>query len=228
MDFFETVKRRRSVRRYTQEPVPSTVIETALDAALLAPNSSNLQTWEFYWVQSPDKKAALVKSCLNQGAARTAQELIVVVSNPNLYKKTAPELLKRLNSPNAPKEIGFYYGKLVPVLYGWTILAPVKWLIFNLVGLFRPIMRRPWSSRDIDEVCIKSAALASENFMLAVAAQGYDSCPMEGFDECRVKRILRLGYRHRVVMVISVGRRDPKGIWGEQLRFSKDWFVKRI
>ena len=45
MEFFEVVKARRSVRQYTEEPVPEEVIQKALDAALIAPNSSNLQSW---------------------------------------------------------------------------------------------------------------------------------------------------------------------------------------
>ncbi len=48
-DFYSVVRRRRSVRQYTDNPVPDAVIVRALEAALLAPNSSNLQPWEFYW-----------------------------------------------------------------------------------------------------------------------------------------------------------------------------------
>ncbi len=68
---------------------------------------------------------------------------------------------------------------------------------------------------------MKSCALACENFMLAIAAQEFDTCPMEGFDESRVKRLLRLGRRASVVMVISVGRRDPRGLWGERFRLPR-------
>ena len=54
MDFFDLIRRRRSVRKFTNESVPNEVITKALKSALLAPNSSNLQPWEFYWVK--DKK----------------------------------------------------------------------------------------------------------------------------------------------------------------------------
>ena len=89
-------------------------------------------------------------------------------------------------------------------------------------------MRKPWSARDISEIAIKSAALASENIMLAAAALGYDSCPMEGIDEFRIKRTLKLGWRARVVMVISIGERAPDGVWGSQLRLPREWFVKEV
>ena len=56
MNFFETIEKRRSVRKYLNEPLPRPVMERALQAALLGPNSSNLQPWEFYWVRHPEKK----------------------------------------------------------------------------------------------------------------------------------------------------------------------------
>jgi nitroreductase len=200
-----------------------------LDAALLAPNSSNLQTWEFHWVKSADKKAKLVEACLSQSAARTAQELVVVVANPRLWKKTNPEMAKYVSEVNAPKLVLTYYQKLVPFTYGTWYLSWVKKFLFFAIGLFRPITRGPTSRRDIQEISIKSAALASENFMLAITAQGFSTCPMEGHDEVRVKRLLRLPFGARVVMVISVGEADPlRGTWGPQKRFNRDWFVKEV
>jgi hypothetical protein len=226
MDFFEAVKARRSVRTYTDKAVPAEVIQKALDAALLAPNSSNMQTWGFYWVKSAEKKEALVKACLSQSAARTAQELVVMVAEPSLWRRNQKEMLRTLNENAGPKFALDYYGKLIPFLYGFQFLAPLKWLMFNGMGILRPMARRPWSPRDNAEVSIKSAALASENFMLAITAQGFATCPMEGFDEVRVKRILKLKRSSRVVMVVSVGEANAeKGIWGPQLRFRREWFV---
>ncbi|WP_413577791.1 nitroreductase family protein [Bdellovibrio sp. HCB290] len=227
MEFFEAIRARRSIRKYTPEAVPSDVMDKALDAALLAPNSSNMQTWRIYWVHEASTKRDIAVACMNQGAARTAQELVVFIADPMTWKVAQEANLKHLG-PAAPNAVKSYYTKLMPLLYSWRILAPVKWLIFNITGLFRPVVRKPWSSRDIEEVAIKSTALAAENFMLAISAQGFDTCPMEGFDERRVKKILGLGCRARVVMIISVGRRDPEGLWGERFRLPKDVVLKKI
>jgi nitroreductase len=229
MDFFEAVRIRRSVRSYTDERVPEEVMERALDAALLAPNSSNMQTWGFYWVRSPREKSLLVQACMSQGAARTAQELLVVVAEPRRWKENRNEMLRILNENQAPKFALDYYSKLIPFTYGFRWLAPLKWLLFSIAGWFRPMVRRPWSGRDIEEVSIKSAALASENFMLAISAQGFSTCPMEGFDEARVRRLLGLTCADRVVMVISVGRENSaRGVWGPQIRFPREKFIKRV
>lgn len=229
VDYFDAVKIRRSIRKYTDKPVPKEVIEKALDAALLAPNSSNLQTWQFFWVRDPGKKQKLVEACMNQSAARTAQELIVVVANPALWRKTNQAMQRYLETlPKVPSPVKFYYHRLVPAIYAYHWLAPFKFMLYTVIGLFKPIMRRPRSYRDIQEVSIKSAALASENFMLAITAQGFATCPMEGLDEPRIKRLLGLNFGSRVVMAISVGEAAQNGTWGPQARFDRDWFVRYV
>ncbi len=229
LEFFETIKARRSVRHYTDEPVPKEVIERSLDAALIAPNSSNLQTWQFYWVQSPDKKKELVNICLNQSAAKTAQEIIVVVANPKIWKKINPELLRAVKDLNAPKPVQHYYQNIIPFIYGFQWLNPIKWVLKNVLGLFKPMYRFPSSYNQLLNISVKSAALACENFMLSVVDQGYACCPMEGLDEVRMKKMLGLDGDSKIVMAISVGRADPKrGTWGPQIRFNRNWFVHYI
>jgi nitroreductase len=221
MDFFQVVEKRRSVRKYSAEEVPPQVIERALQAAVLAPNSSNTQTWDFYWVRTPEKKQKLVEACLSQSAAREAKELIVVTANPRLWRRSQGPLVNYVRSVKAPKPVIFYYEKLVPFMYMgglFNIFAPFKWLIANITGLFRPMPRGPNTNRGAAEVAIKSAALACENFVLAISAQGYDTCMMEGFDECRVRKLLKLSCGQRVVMVISVGRGAERGTWGPRFR----------
>ena len=228
MEFFEAVNHRRSIRNYSDKPVPPEIINKALDTALIAPNSSNAQTWQFHWVRTEQNKKNLKVACMSQGAAATAQELIVVSVRPSLWKKTSIDLLENAIPTGLEKQMRSYYGKLIPFLYGFQLIAPIKWLIFNIMGIFKPTPRKPWSLRDREETCIKSAALASQNFMLAISAQGFDTCPMEGFDEARVKKILKLKFSDRIVMVISVGERTDRGVWGSRYRSPREWFVHEI
>ena len=62
----------------------------------------------------------------------------------------------------------------------------------SIIGLFKPVARGPIFKYDVFEIVTKTTALACQNFMMALVAQGYDSCPMEGFDHKRVKKILNL------------------------------------
>lgn len=231
MDFFETIVRRRSIRKFTDKPVPAEVITRALQTAILAPNSSNVQTWDFYWVQTPEKKQALVEACLGQSAARTAQELIVVVANPKSWRRSQSRLIQWVKDAQAPKIVLFYYEKIIPGVYRWGFLNSigfVKSILYFTLGLFKPVVRSPATLRDIQEVAIKSAALASENFVLAISAQEFSTCMMEGFDECRVKSILELTYPERVVMVIGVGEESERGTWGPRYRIPLEEVVHRI
>ena len=50
MDVYEAVASRRSVRGFTDQPVPRAVIERVLSAAVWAPSGSDLQPWHIYVV----------------------------------------------------------------------------------------------------------------------------------------------------------------------------------
>jgi nitroreductase len=54
--FYLDVKRRRSVREYSNRPIPMEVIENAIRAAGTAPSGANMQPWHFVVVTDPDKK----------------------------------------------------------------------------------------------------------------------------------------------------------------------------
>ena len=55
-DFYEELSRRRTVREFSERPVPRDIIETALKAANTAPSGANLQPWHFAVVSGPKTK----------------------------------------------------------------------------------------------------------------------------------------------------------------------------
>lgn len=232
MEFSDVVRLRRSCRIYTDEKVPSSVIESALKDAILAPNSSNLQLMKFYWVQNPEKRKKLIEACLNQSAARTSQELIVVASNWSYWQSNCKKLISDFVTEQKNPALDTYYKKLIPISYTYgffNIIGLIKWILFTFIGFFRPMMRGPITRGDVAMVSVKSAALACENFMLSIYNQGFSCCPMEGFDELRVKRIIGESiFSSKVVMVISVGKADARGIQNPQFRFPYDHFVEKL
>lgn len=232
MEFFDVVTTRRSVRKFTSEPVPEAVVRKALDAAILAPNSSNMQMWEFYWVRSPEKKAAAVKACFSQPAAATAAELVFIVSRVDTWRRNRDLMIAELKkSPDVKQSALDYYQKAMPAVYfqdSVGVTGIVKKVAISAAGLTRPVPRGPTSRAALFEMVTKSAALAAQNFMLAVVAQGYACCPMEGYDEARIKKILGLGRNAHVVMGVAFGKADPKGYYGPQIRFDKNLFVFEV
>ncbi len=55
-DFLESMRRRRTVREFSDRPVPRDIIETCLLAAGTAPNGANRQPWRFVVVGDPGIK----------------------------------------------------------------------------------------------------------------------------------------------------------------------------
>jgi nitroreductase len=47
MDAMDAILSRRSIRKYTKEPVPEKVLKEILDAAMSAPSAGNQQPWHF-------------------------------------------------------------------------------------------------------------------------------------------------------------------------------------
>jgi nitroreductase len=230
----EAISYRRSVRVYKDESIDSEKVKQCLVNASLAPTSSNLQLWEFYHITSKETLSKMAEACLNQSAAKTAQQLVVVVARKDLWRKRAKSNIDFLNKVydkdglserdlKRKKMATNYYSKLIPTIYTdfLGILGYIKYVVFQVIGFFKPTYRQTRLS-DMRIVAHKSAGLAAENFMISMAAIGYDTCPMEGSDTLRVKRILNLPWNAEINMVISCGIRDDKGVYGPRFRIPFD------
>lgn len=227
--FRNVVNSRRSVRKFDDTPLPQEVIRDCLELAMRAPNSSNLQPWEFHVVRSPQIRKAMVPACFGQNAARTSQAMIVCVARTDTWRRHCRDMLEQWPGGEAPKLARRYYEKLAPFNYAqgpFGLFGFVKRILFGLVGLFRPVPRFPVSQPQMRLWAAKSTALACENLMLALRAHGFDSCPLEGFDEVRIRKVLGLPRSRNVVMIVAAGKRADGGIYGSQFRFDSERFVQ--
>jgi nitroreductase len=240
MTLEETINYRRSVRHYKTLSIDEEKVKYCLELATLAPNSSNMQLWEFYHIINPEILKKLSVACLNQESATTAQQMVVFVTRQDLYRKRAIEMMNLetqnvlKNSPKLKQEKRFkswkmYYGKIMPFLYFrfLGVFGIIRKMIVNIVGLFRPIVYQV-SENDMRVVVHKTCALAAQTFMLAMSNEKYDTCPMEGFDSRRVKNILKLPYGAEINMVVSCGIRDENGVWGDRMRIPFYEVYKKI
>ena len=64
--------------------------------------------------------------------------------------------------------------------------------------------------------------------MMALVAEGYASCPMEGFDEKRIKKILNLNWQSHIVMIFGIGEADKNGVYGERFRIDDELVIKEV
>ena len=229
-NFIDALNYRRSVRVYDENKgIDTEIVKKCVQQATLAPNSSNMQLWEFHHVTSEEILKKLNFACLGQPAATTAKQMLVVVVRKDLWKQRAKSNLSNIQkifaNNNREKQSSRekfalnYYGKLMPFVYAdfFGLFGCIKFLFSWVTGVFRPTYRQLRNS-DMRIVAHKSAALAAQTFMLSMAAEGYDTCPMEGTDTLRIKKILKLPLSSEINMVISCGIRKPEGVYGERFR----------
>ncbi|MDC3179272.1 nitroreductase family protein [Flavobacteriales bacterium] len=238
-DFNEVIKSRRSVRDFLNKNINILTVKKCIKNATLAPNSSNLQLWEFYHIINSELKVNISKACFDQPAAKTANQFVIIVTRKDLWKSRRDFnlnfILNKFKDLDDKKSIRKkknainYYKLLIPTLYGnfLRITGFLKYINVSIIGFFRPMYREVTSS-DLRVVVHKSAALAAQNFMLSMSSSGYDTCPMEGFDSVRVKKILNLPSSAEINMIIGCGIRSEKGVYSEQFRvpFKEVYFEK--
>ena len=237
----EAIEYRRSVRKYLDIELDEEKVKNCIKNATLAPNSSNMQLWEFYHVTDNDTLKKLSKACFDQNAAKTAINMVVFVARRDKWRERAKYNLDFLEDmfdkqekegmdvERRRKVSRRYYKKLMPTIYTdfLGIVGYYKKILSFFIGLFRPIYREVLFS-DLRVVTHKSVALAAENFMLSMAEIGYDTCPMEGSDTTRVKKILKLPSKAEITMIIGCGVRAENGVYTERFRVPFDDVYKKV
>lgn len=89
-------------------------------------------------------------------------------------------------------------------------------------------MELMYNENDVKMWALMNTMLAAENLMLALCSYGFDSCPIGGFDEVKMKRLLNLDNNHHIALMLAIGKRAEKGIYSPQYRFERERFIKKI
>lgn len=79
MDTLEAIRKRRSIRRYTDDAIPKADLETIVDAGRLAATGSNRQPWDFVIVTD---RAMIAEFRVSGAWIASAAAVIVVVMDP--------------------------------------------------------------------------------------------------------------------------------------------------
>ena len=229
--FHQIVDSRRSIRAFLPDAVPPEVLDRCLDSALKAPSSSNLQHWEFVFIRSAEARTQANRVCLDQKLLQTAPLLIAVVTHTTTWKRNCRFILDTLETRGIlRKSQQRYWGSLIPWMYrqdSLGVFGMFKRLASRVISLFRPTPSL-YSRSDLRTMAHKSTALAAATFMLALRAEDYDSCPIEGFDPWRARKLLKLPPGAEVCMFLAVGKRSCKAIWWDRILVPKDWVVREI
>jgi len=88
MDVKEAIKRRYSVRAYSDKDVPRELVNELIEAAELAPSGNNAKPWHFVVVRSEEQKKLLRENGIfKQDFVYSAPVIIVCCADPSAYTK---------------------------------------------------------------------------------------------------------------------------------------------
>lgn len=177
MELATAIRERRAVKHYDPDhKISDEEIDQIIDLAIQAPTSFNIQHWRFVNVKDTSKRAELQKAAWDQAQVTEASAVFVICGDLLAWDKDPARYWK--DAPQAAQDI--------------------------LVPMIQPFYEgREWIQRD--EV-MRSIGFAAQNMMLAAKSMGYDSCPMIGFDQDEVAKIINLPEDYAIGMILSIGK----------------------
>src|SRR6202000_716122 len=177
----EAIKGRRATPSFDGTPIPAEDLRQILDAGLHAPSGYNMQPWRFIVVQSTEQKKKLRAASYNQGKVEEASAVIVACGDADGWRKDLDLML----------ELGRKGG--MPESYA----AQAQISVPNYLSSFNAAQMQGWLN--------KMVMLAFAHMMLMAEVMGYDTAPMEGFEQAKVHEVLRLPLSYWVVALLGVG-----------------------
>ena len=135
--YYNMIKRRRSVRDFSDRDVPQEVIDACLLSAGTAPNGANLQPWHFAVVRSPEVKTKIRDAAEKEEQSfyggKAPQEWLDALSHLGTdankpFLQTAPYLIVIFARAHNVKEDGqksknYYVSESVGIATGFLISA---------------------------------------------------------------------------------------------------------
>jgi nitroreductase len=96
MDVLEAIRKRRSVRAFKTDPIPSDALDAIIESALWAPSAGNLQARDFIIVKDRQVKGLLSQAALGQSFIEEAPVNIIVCANQERSARRYGERGRRL------------------------------------------------------------------------------------------------------------------------------------
>lgn len=177
----QAIRERRATPSFDGEPIPAADLRQILEAGLHAPSGYNLQPWRFVVVQNPEQRKRLRAASYNQAKVEEASAVIVACGDRDGWRKDLDEILRMGRAGGMPEGYAEQMAQTVPAyLSGFDDAQMKAWLN-------------------------KMVMLAFTSMMLMAEVMGYDTAPMEGFEQDKVCETLKLPMSYWVVALLAVG-----------------------
>jgi len=177
----QAIRERRATPSFDGEPIPAADLRQILDAGLHAPSGYNMQPWRFVVVQQPDQLKRLRAASYNQAKVEEASAVIVACGDRDGWRKDLDEIVRMGRAGGMPEGYAEQMMQTVPAyLSGFDDAQMKGWLN-------------------------KQVMMAFTSMMLMAESMGYDTAPMEGFEQDKVCEMLKLPMSYWVVALLAVG-----------------------
>lgn len=177
----EAIRERRATPSFDGEPIPPGDLRQILEAGLHAPSGYNMQPWRFIVVQHPEQRRRLRAASYNQAKVEEASAVIVACGDRDGWRRDLDEMLRMGRAAGMPESYAAQAAHSVPAyLSNFTHDQMTAWLN-------------------------KQVMLAFTSMMLMAEVLGYDTAPMEGFEQGKVCETLRLPMSYWVVALLAIG-----------------------
>ncbi len=192
MDLFETLKWRYATKKMDpSKAVPQEKVDRILEAARLAPTSSGLQPFEILVVTNPEVRAKIRPIAWNQAQITDCSHLLVFAAWDNYTAERINMMFDLTNEQRGSTN------------EGWEN--------------YRKMLLDKYPSRSAEENfqhAARQAYIGLGVTLLAAAAEGVDSTPMEGFDPKALDDILGLAAKGlKSVVILPLGYREADQDW---------------
>jgi len=177
----QAIQERRATPSFDGTPMPPEDLRQILDAGLHAPSGYNLQPWRFVVVQSAEQKKKLRGASYNQGKVEEASVVIVACGDSDGWRKDLELILEKGRKGGMPES------------YAVQAQSSVQ----NYMSSFSSGQMQAWLNKQV--------MLAFTHMLLMAEVMGYDTAPMEGFEQDKVHEVLRLPLSYWVVALLAIG-----------------------
>jgi nitroreductase len=177
----EAIHSRRSTPSFDGTPLPPEDLREIIEAGLQSPSGYNMQPWRFVVVQSPEQKKKLRAASYNQAKIEEASAVIVACGDIDGWRKDLGLMLEMGRAGGMPE----------------SYAAQAQSSVSTYMSSFTPDQMKLWLNKQV--------ALAFTHMLLMAEVLGYDTAPMEGFEQEKVHETLRLPLSYWVVALLAVG-----------------------
>lgn len=82
MEFFDLIKKRKSIRSFADQEIEEEKIQKILEAANQAPSAGNLQAYEIVVIRDKENKEKVYQAALEQSSVKEANIVLIFFAHP--------------------------------------------------------------------------------------------------------------------------------------------------